>query len=160
MKSILFSIAILFAPLHDFHSSVTQITNNEKNKSLEITVRLFTDDLCLALENSGAPKMELGTQSEPPSANEHVATYLKKHLSFVVNGKAVEYKYLGKEAQLDATWCYLEIEKAGNVKKLQVENSIMLSEFEDQVNMVNLNIKGRKKSGMGRKGVSQLKFEF
>lgn len=104
--------------------------------------------------------MELGTQSEPPSANEHIAVYLKKHLAFSVNGKPVEYKYLGKEAQLDATWCYLEIEKVGNLRKLEVDNSIMLLEFEDQVNMVNLNIKGRKKSGMGRKGSTKLKFEF
>lgn len=160
MKPIILCISILLAPLHDFHSSVTQIDYNEKNKSLEITVRLFTDDLCLALENAGAPKMELGTQSEPPSANEHVAEYLKTHLSFSVNGKTVEAKYLGKEAQLDATWCYLEIQKVGNVKKLEIENSIMLNEFDDQTNMVNLNIKGRKKSGLGRKGVTNLKFEF
>ena len=104
--------------------------------------------------------MELGTQSEPPSANEHIESYLQKHLTLTVNGKQVEYKYLGKEAQLDATWCYLEVEKVGNVKKLTVDNSIMLSEFDDQTNLVNLNIKGRKKSGMGRKGVTKLSFEF
>ena len=160
MKILAFYIALLFAPLHDFHSSVTQIDYNEKTKSLEITVRLFTDDLCIALENSGSPKMEIGTQSEPPSANEHIANYLKENLSFTLNGKEVVFKYLGKEAQLDATWCYLEIEKAGNIRKLEVENSIMLSEFEDQVNMVNLKIKGRKKSGMGKKGVSTLNFDF
>jgi hypothetical protein len=70
------------------------------------------------------------------------------------------FKYLGKEAQLDATWCYLEIEKVGNVKKIEIENTLMLSEFEDQTNLVNLNIDGRKKSGIGRKGVFKLKFEF
>jgi hypothetical protein len=160
IKTLLISLCILAAPLHDFHTSVMQIDHNEKNKSLEITVRLFTDDLCLALENSGAPKMELGTQAEPPSANEHIESYLKEHFSTSVNGKPVEYVYLGKEAQLDATWCYLEVEKVGNVKKLEIENSIMLREFDDQTNLVNLNIKGRKKSGMGRKGVTKLSFEF
>ena len=160
MKTLTLCIALLMAPFHDFHSSVTQVDYNEKNKSLEISVRLFTDDLCVALENSGAPKMELGTQSEPPSANEHIANYLQKNLSFTINGKQAVFKYLGKEAQLDATWCYLEIEKAGNVRKLEVENSIMLSDFEDQINMVNLNVKGRKKSGMSKKGVTNLKFEF
>jgi hypothetical protein len=160
MNPIIFCISILLAPLHDFHSSVTQVDYNEKNKSLEITVRLFTDDLCVALENSGAPKMELGTQGEPPTANEFIASYLNRHLAFTLNGKPIEYKYLGKEAQLDATWCYLEIDKVGSLRKLEVDNSIMLREFEDQINMVNLNIKGRKKSGIGRKGVSKLKFEL
>lgn len=160
IKPLLISLCILAAPLHDFHTSVMQIDHNEKNRSLEITVRLFTDDLCLALENSGAPKMELGTQSELPSANEYIETYLKEHLSLTVNGKKVGYNYLGKEAQLDATWCYLEVEKVGNVKNLEIENSIMLREFDDQTNLVNLNIKGRKKSGMSRKGVTKLSFEF
>jgi hypothetical protein len=160
MKLLALSIALFLAPLHDFHSSVTQIDYNAKSKSIQITVRLFTDDLCVALENAGAPKMELGTQSEPPAANEYVEAYLKKHLSFTINGKALEYKYLGKEAQLDAIWCYVEIEKIGKIRKLEVENTLMLTDFEDQTNMVNLNIANRKKSGIGRKGVSKLKFEF
>ena len=104
--------------------------------------------------------MELGTEAEPPAANEYIESYLRQHISLTVNGKPVEYKYLGKESQLDATWCYLEVEKVGNVKKLEVENSIMLAEFEDQTNLVNLNIKGRKKSGLARKGNTKLKFEF
>jgi hypothetical protein len=160
MKAFLLMVLIAIVPLHDFHSSVMQIDHNEKNKSLEITVRLFTDDLCTALENNGASKMELGTEAEPPAANEYIEGYLRQHISLSVNGKPVEYKYLGKEAQLDATWCYLEVEKVGNVKKLEVENSIMLAEFEDQTNLVNLNIKGRKKSGLGRKGSVKLRFEF
>ena len=160
MKIFALSIVLLLYPLHEFHSSVTQVDYNAKDKSLEITVRLFTDDLCIALESNGAPKMELGTQAEPPSANEHIESYLKKCLSFIVNGKTTSFKYLGKEAQLDGTWCYLEIEKIGSIKKLEIENSLMLSEFDDQTNMVNLSVNGRKKSGMGRKGVSKLKFEF
>ncbi|MGB0917955.1 MAG: DUF6702 family protein [Flavobacteriales bacterium] len=160
MKILALSIALFLAPLHEFHSSVMQIDHNAKSKTLQITVRLFTDDLCVALENAGAPKMELGTQSEPPSANEHLESYLKKHVAFTVNGKEAAFKYLGKEAQLDATWCYLEIEKVGNVRKLEVVNKLMLSEFDDQTNLVNLNIDGRKKSGIGRKSVSKLKFEF
>ena len=160
MKILALSVALFLAPLHEFHSSVMQIDHNAKSKTLQITVRLFTDDLCLSLERAGAPKMELGTQSEPPSANEHVENYLKEHIAITVNGKEVSFKYLGKEAQLDATWCYLEIEKIGNVKKIEIENTLMLSDFDDQTNLVNLNIDGRKKSGIGRKGVSKLKFEF
>ena len=160
MKILALSIAMFLAPLHEFHSSVMQVDHNAKSKTLQVTVRLFTDDLCLALEGAGAPKMELGTQSEPPSVNEYVESYLRKNVAFVVNGKEVVFNYLGKEAQLDATWCYLEIEKIGNVRKLEIDNTLMLSEFDDQTNMVNLNIDGRKKSGIGRKGSTKLSFEF
>ena len=160
MKAIVLFFLLFGSPLHDFHSSVMQVDHDAKNKTLQITVRLFTDDLCITLEKDGAPKMELGTQKEPPSANEYLESYLRKHLSFTVNGKETTFKYLGKEAQLDATWCYLEIEKVGNIKQMEVQNTVMLSVFEDQTNLINLNINGRKKSGMGRKGTTKLKFEF
>lgn len=160
MKLTLFSIALLLAQLHDFHSSVTQIDYSLEHKSLQITVRLFSDDLSAALVKSGAPEMELGTASEPPEANEYIEAYLNKHLQLIVNGKPVQFNYLGKEAQLDATWCYVEVEKVGNVRNLEVTNTILLDDFEDQTNIVNLNIKGQKQSGISRNDAAKLKFEF
>ena len=160
MKLLLTFGLLLTFSLHDFHSSVTQIDHNIKAQTLEITVRLFTDDLIVSLEQSGAPKMELGTANEPPEANEHLAKYLRQHLHLTVNGNPTAFKYLGKEAQLDATWCYLEVADIAVVQKLEVTNTLMLSVFEDQTNMVNLNINGRKKSGLSRKGSTELSFAF
>lgn len=160
MKFLLAFGLLLTVQLHDFHSSVTQIDHNAKAQTLEITVRLFTDDLSLALEQAGAPKMELGTEAEPPEANEYLEKYLQKNLSFSVNGNETSFKYLGKEAQLDATWCYLELKRITSIQKLEILNTLLLSSFEDQTNMVNLNINGRKKSGLSRKGSIKLKFEF
>ena len=160
MKLFLISIVFLLSSVHDFHSSVTQIDHNKEAKALQITVRLFSDDLSAALVKDGAPKMELGTASEPPEANELIAAYLQKHLVLKVNGKLAAFNYLGKEAQLDATWCYMEVEKVGNVRKLEIQNTLLLDDFEDQTNLVNLNIKGTKKSGISRNGAEILRFEF
>ncbi|MDP6907916.1 MAG: hypothetical protein QF371_00345 [Flavobacteriales bacterium] len=160
MKSLLVLGLFTVISLHDFHSSVTQVEFNTKTHSLEITVRLFTDDLMVSLEDSGFPKMEIGTTKEPPEANENLEKYLQKHLAFTVNGKSHPFKYLGKEAQDDATWCYLEIEEVASVNKLEVTNTLMLSSFDDQTNMVNLKINGRKKSGLSRKGSIELSFDF
>jgi len=160
MKTIIFSIALLFFAKHDFYTSVTQIDYNKKAQTLEITVRLFTDDLIVALEQNGAPKMELGTDNEPPEANEFLEKYLRKHLLLTVNGKPSPFKYHGKEAQLDATWCYLEITDILSVSKLELKNTLLLSSFENQTNMVNLSIDGGTKSGLTRKGSTELDFEF
>lgn len=160
MKFLLLSISLLLAPLHDFHSSITQIDYDQESKSLQVTIRLFSDDLSAALVKAGAPEMELGTASEPPEANEYIESYLQERLKLTVNGKLVSFFYLGKEAQLDATWCYVEVEKVGNVRKLEITNTLLLDDFDDQTNLVNLNIKGQKKSGISRNGASKLKFEF
>jgi len=146
--------------MHEFHLSLTEIKHNSDNKSLEIAIKLFTDDLTVALQQAGAPKMELGTEAEPPQANEYIESYLKTHFKLTVNGKQTEFIYLGKEAELDATWCFVEVKDIRKVQFIQIENSFMLEAFDDQTNMVNLDINGRKKSGLARKGNTNLKFEF
>lgn len=160
MKTALLLFALLLAPAHEFHLSLTEITHNAENRSLEISIKLFTDDLIVALQQTGAPKMEIGTESEPPKANEYIESYLKTHFKLTVNGKPTEYTYLGKEAELDATWCFVEVKNIRKIQSIEVENSFMLQTFDDQTNMVNLNINGRKDSGLARKGKTTLKFEF
>lgn len=150
----------LMLPIHDFHMSLTEIYHNAESKSLEISVKLFTDDLGIALQKNEAPKMEIGTDREPPQANELIENYLRRNVKFVINGKPVEFKYLGKQAELDATWCFLEVKNVSKVHTMEIINTLLLDSFEDETNMVNLNIGGRKKSGMCRKGNTDLKFEF
>jgi hypothetical protein len=160
MKTVLLSIFLVLFSAHEFHLSLTEISHNTENKTLEISIKLFTDDLLVALEQAGAPKMELGTENEPPEANEYIESYLKRHFKLNVNGKPTDFTYLGKEGELDATWCYVEVKEVKKVQSLEIENTFMLEAFEDQTNMVNLSINGRKKSGLARKGNTRLKFEF
>ncbi|HAP69410.1 MAG TPA: hypothetical protein DCR04_06740 [Flavobacteriales bacterium] len=160
MKTAILSILIVLFSAHEFHLSLTAIKHNAESKSLEVSVKLFTDDLLIALEQGGAPKMELGTENEPPEASELVESYLKAHFKLTVNGKPTDFVYLGKEAELDATWCYVEVKDVKKVKTIEVQNTLLLEAFDDQTNMINLNIDGRKKSGLARKERTKLKFEF
>jgi hypothetical protein len=161
MKATIVTILICLASAHEFHLSLTEINHNTENKTLEISIKLFTDDLTSALIQAGAPtNLELGTEAEPPAANELVAAYLQRHFLIKVNGKDQSFKYLGKEPEMDATWCFLEIYSVKTVNELEVVNSCLLEAFDDQTNMVNLNVNGRKKSGLARKGKANLKFEF
>ncbi len=160
MKTALLSVLLVLFSAHEFHLSLTEISHNTENKTLEVSIKLFTDDLLTALQQAGVPKMELGNENEPPEANEYIESYLKRHFKLTVNGKPTDFTYLGKEAELDATWCYVEVKEVKKVQSLEVENSFLLEAFDDQTNMVNLNIHGRKKSGLARKGNTRLKFEF
>jgi hypothetical protein len=155
----LFCALVLFSP-HEFHLSLTEINHNSEKKTLQIAVKLFTDDLTAALEQNGKKKLNIGTQNEIPQANELIANYIKQHLLLKVNGKDVSFDYLGKEAETDATWSYVEVKNVAKVQILEVQNTLLIETFDDETNMVNLNINGRKKSGLARKGNTKLKFEF
>ena len=160
MKTAILSTLIVLFSAHEFHLSLTEIRHNSESRSIEVSIKLFTDDLLVALEQAGAPKMELGTENEPPEANELIESYLKAHFKLMVNGKPTEFTYLGKEAELDATWCFVEVKDVKKVQNIEVQNTLLLEAFDDQTNMINLNINGRKKSGLARKGSKNLKFEF
>ena len=160
MKTALLSILLVLFSAHDFHLSLTEIRHNSESKTLEISIKLFTDDLQDALVLAGAPKLELGTPNEPPTANEYIESYLKEYFELSVNGKPTEFTYLGKEAELDATWCFVEVTDVRKVKSIELINTFLLEVFDDQTNMVNLFINGQKKSGLARKGSSSLSFEF
>ncbi len=157
--AILFCALFLFSP-HEFHLSLTEINHNAEKKTLQIAVKLFTDDLTVALEQGEKKKLNIGTQNEVPQANELIASYIKQHLMLKVNGKDVVFEHLGKEAETDATWCYVEVKNVAKVQTLEVQNTLLIEAFDDETNMVNLNINGRKKSGLARKGNTKLKFEF
>ncbi|MBP9152510.1 MAG: hypothetical protein KBF73_09530 [Flavobacteriales bacterium] len=160
MKVLILSLTlILFAP-HEFHLSLTEINHNSEKKTVEIAIKLFTDDLVVGLNQPASLQAKIGTAAEPPQVNELIESYIRKHFSLKVNGKEVAYSYLGKEKETDATWCYVEVKNVVKVQALEVQNSFLIDAFDDQTNMVNLNINGRKKSGLARKGNTLLKFEF
>ena len=50
LKSLVFCLAMVVAPLHDFHVSITRIDYNEESKKMEITLRVFTDDMATGLD--------------------------------------------------------------------------------------------------------------
>ena len=160
MKTAIISILLTLCSSHEFYLSLTEIEHNAESKSLEISIKLFTDDLELALEGSGAPKLGIGTDDESPATNTYIESYLQNHFRLSVNGKSIDYNYLGKEAELDATWCFVEVENVKKVQTIEVENSIFIEVFDTQTNMINLFINGRKKSGLARKGNTKLVFEF
>lgn len=50
MKSLILGLFLMLS-FHDFHTSLTEINYNSQSRSLELSVRVFTDDLELALTN-------------------------------------------------------------------------------------------------------------
>lgn len=132
--------------VHDFHTSLTEINYNPKTKSLEMTIRVFTDDLELALttiNNGKAVKIK----PEDFSTDALTLKYLRKHLAFVSPNKdVVAYDFIGKEVELDATWLYVEVPAATNFQGYSIFNSIMTELFDDQTNLLNLIYPDKKKS--------------
>ena len=153
-SGLLFSLA-LFAPAHPFKASVCEILYNPETERLEITLKLFTDDLEECVREGDGTLLFLETGKEIPSAGRAIDDYIQSGMRISVAGRDVELEYLGKEHDPGLTWCYLESEKVAYPFELTVYSSIMTEMYSTQSNIVHIQAgKERKSLLLGRGRVS------
>lgn len=136
-------------PAHDFHASVTQMQYNPKEKTFEISIRIFTDDLERALSQaSNAP-----IHSDKDSKNDALLErYIRSHFVYMTPQKqAKRLIYVGHEVEADANWLYLEMPYTESIRNGVLKQSVLMEMFDDQVNMVNIQYLGQKKTVVFRK---------
>ena len=128
--------------------SVTNIQYSKEDNSLQITSRIFIDDLENVLEERYGVEMNLATAKESKEANLYIEKYMRSKLAISADGKNKAFVFLGKKYDNDLIICYLEIEDIdlSSHKTLEVENDILTDLFEEQQNIVHFRISGKKKS--------------
>ena len=154
MGMLLILISLLFTTwsastnVHDYHLSNTEVRYNQEEQALQITTRIFIDDLEQALADQGHSKLFLCLENEAAHADSLVGQYLFDNIFISINDKQVYLSYLGKEISDDlaAVWCYLEISDVELINALEIENNVLLKTFGDQKNIINLKLdKGMRK---------------
>lgn len=123
--------------LHAYHTSLTEIQYNVQEKSLEISIRMFTDDLETALTKANnGQKVMIGGKNDNSDAI--LNKYVQQHFAILLSQKQKRaMNVLGKEIEGDATWVYVEIPNAQDFKGNILYNNIMQELFDDQTNLVN-----------------------
>ena len=132
--------------LHAFHISKTDMTFKPAEKMLQLTMHLFIDDLEIALEKQGNKKLFVGTEREISNTNDLIFKYLQSNFKLKLNTKDAAYQWVGKEATSDkqALWVYLEIKNLKDLRNIFVENKVMTEVFNDQKNIVQVNVPSKK----------------
>ena len=143
---LVFSLAGAAARPHDFHVSITEINHNAQRQSLEVTIKIFSDDIERSFRALGAGELRLGDAKELPNADSLLFAYLQNRLTIKVNGKAKSSTWVGKEVELDALWCYFEIKDCADFHALEATNRILTEVFQDQANVMHVTAHGETKS--------------
>ena len=121
---------------HKFYVSLTQIDHNATTNSLEVSVRLFTDDLEKAIEEQTGKRLYLDTEKELPEAEDAILSYVRQRLHLIVNGKMALVNEVGRDYEREHTWAYIEVQNVSELKTLEVRNVLLCEVFEEQTNMV------------------------
>jgi len=133
-------IPILSLTVHKYYVSLTQIDYNQKNKLLEITVRVFIDDLNKALNQQYDKEFNLGEKNELKNTDYFIKKYFENNFILKVNNQHKDYKLVGKEYEDNICYIYFEISNVANVSSLEITNSILQEIFEEQQNIIKTNI--------------------
>ena len=123
--------------IHEFHLSKTTINYNTEEMALQVSARIFIDDLELSLKELGYDSLMICTRKEKENAEQVIQDYLNKHLVIEMDGVDLEFTFLGKEQSDDlaAVWCYLEAYDVSTFKEMSISNTILISQFDDQKNI-------------------------
>jgi hypothetical protein len=131
---------------HPYYVSVSDIRIDSESKSVNVSCKLFTDDLQEALYKLNKSEVNLSIQSE--SQKLMLEQYFKERFKLTIAGKAIPLKLIGYEIEEEATWCYLEFNKFENLGKVIISNSLLYDFLPEQTNLIhcyyNLNRKSFK----------------
>lgn len=135
-----------FTAIHKYYISVTQIDFIENKQSVQITSRIFIDDMEKLLRDRYDEGITLSSKDEPKTVDLYIAQYLKEKLRIKINNEVSEIAFIGKAYDADIVRCYLEIEGVKHIETFEVSNRVLFDVFEDQQNIVKTNINEKQKS--------------
>ncbi|MFD1142460.1 DUF6702 family protein [Larkinella insperata] len=141
-------------PAHPVHTSVTQMQYNAAEKTFEVSLRVFTDDLeeALTKENNNQ-RVRL---NDKDANNPLVERYIRRHFGLANSSRQRKpFRYLGKEQEMEATWIYVEVPYSEPVEGSVLQQSLLTELFDDQVNLVNVSYLSQKKTVLFRKSNTQ-----
>lgn len=142
----LLATGLTSAAMHKFYVAVFQMEYVPAKKVVQMTSRIFIDDLDAELYKKYNKKMYLCTEKEVAEANDYLKKYFSEKIAVKLNGKTRTIKFLGRETEDDVLVCYYTIPAENMVKSIQIKNTVLFDSFDEQQNIIHTNINRNKKS--------------
>ena len=130
------------AAAHKFHTSFTEADYNAAERSLQITLRTFPDDLenILSRRNGKPVRLDQKKTTEPLLVAYLQETFQLKN----AGGETVKLSWVGMDAGVDSAWLYFEARLPQGCAGVQLRNRFMFDLYDDQINLVNVKQDSRK----------------
>lgn len=143
---------------HKYYVSLTQAEYNDETKTLEIAVRVFADDLELALTRANKRAVYLDKTADVSNL---ILAYLQANFE-IQNSKneTQKFKWVGIETKVDSVWIYIETAMPEGLGGARARNNLFFELYPEQINTVNFKAGTKRfdfawKSGDGWRNVFQ-----
>jgi len=128
--------AVFAIPLgkHTFHTSLTRIDYNAKDKNIEISIQMFAHDLLAVLGKENKKDIDFENTKD---VDDLILKYLES--KFVLKDKSGEIKklkWIGKEVTTDTVYIYVESSSEVDLEGFSLQNTLFFEHFPEQTNLV------------------------
>lgn len=148
------------ATYHPIFVSVTEIEHNAKDKTLEISCKIFTDDFEKTLRSTYKTYIDLLKPKDKNAMNKLVADYVQKHLQIKADGRSVALQFLGYEQDEEGIVSFYQVTSIASVKKLDIIDNILFEYKKEQISIIHTIVNGNKKSTKLVNPEEKTSFEF
>lgn len=132
--------------LHPFYIAVTEINLNTSDKTLEVSCKMFADDLEQIIEKNNHAQLDISSDKDKANFDKYIPSYVKSHLGLAIDGKASNLSYIGFEKDKESAYCYFQVENISSLKKLDVFDSLLQDFTSDQINIIHVTVNGKRQS--------------
>jgi hypothetical protein len=145
---------------HPIFVSVTEIEHNAKEKTLEISCKIFTDDFVNTLRKTYKGTVDLLKPSDRNVMNKLVSGYVQKHLQVTINGKTTNLQFLGYQQDEEGIISFYQADNIASVKKISITDNILYEYKKEQISIIHVTVNGNRKSTKLINPEEKAAFEF
>ncbi len=113
---------------------------------LQITSRLFVDDVNAVLLKKYGKRTNLGEKNETQEDVNLMIKYILDNFSLKVNDQLKPVNFLSKEMEGNVIICYYNVKDIPKIRSLEVRNSALIELNSEQQNIIQSTIYGEKQS--------------
>jgi hypothetical protein len=144
-------IGILFCSfsafeVHKFYMAIFQVNYAPEKKMLQITSRIFMDDLNLALEKKYGKKTNLGLEKETGEDLNLLNKYFNENLIIKVNGQSKPVVFMSKDVEGDVLISYCRVSDVAKLQSAEITNTVLTHWNSEQQNILHCTAFGEKKT--------------
>jgi hypothetical protein len=132
--------------IHKFYVSIYQINYISEKKMLQITSRIFFDDLNDVLKKKYNKATSIGEKNESEEDIVLMKKYISDNFSIKINGQLKTINYISKELEGNVLICYYTVTAVSKIKSLEIQNTALFDLNEEQQNIIQTFIYEKKQS--------------
>ena len=157
-------LALFYTPYsasyhHPVFLSVTNLQYNKQEGKLEMFCKIFTNDFELVLKKKNK-EADLLNPKKKNESNLIINSYIQSHLSISVDGRKLDFNFMGFEQEEDALLMFYQADCNVVPKQVIFENSLLYDYKKGQMNIMHVEVNGIRKSSKLNNPETKAIFQF